>query len=174
MIFFSISKRFSRYPNQYLSMSFTQCKVMDNNSMVADQVVKSQDKMSPRRERKCHQGHQDVAGPSSEPLQSDVICGRSRSWCRVLLYQQTNSLTEQNIFPLVATGRSHHFMSFHLWGAVERYFYKKICWLSFQLFLVYFKELFFKVMKTFPVVYQRADSFMGWKAKIGSEDKETS
>ena len=81
--------------------------------------------MSPRRERKCHQGHQDVAGPSSEPLQSDVICGRSRSWCRVLLYQQTNSLTEQNIFPLVATGRSHHFMSFHLWGAVERYFYKK-------------------------------------------------
>ena len=36
MIFFSISKRFSRYPNQYLSMSFTQCKVMDNNSMVAD------------------------------------------------------------------------------------------------------------------------------------------
>ena len=29
-------------------------------------------------------------------------------------------------------------------------------------------------MKTFPVVYQTADSFMGWKAKIGSEDKETS
>ena len=81
--------------------------------------------MSPRREKKCHQGHQDVAGPSSEPLQSDVICGRSRSWCRVLLYQQTNSLTEQNIFPLVATGRSHHFMPFHPWGAVERFFYKK-------------------------------------------------
>ena len=38
---------------------------------------------------------------------------------------------------------------------------------------LYFQELF-KVMKTFPVVYQTADSFMGWKAKIGSEDKETS
>ena len=39
--------------------------------------------------------------------------------------------------------------------------------------LLYLKE-FFKVMKAFPVVYQTADSFMGWKAKIGSEDKETS
>ena len=135
--------------------------------------ARSQEKMSPRRERKCHQGHQDVAGPSSEPLQSDVICGRSRSWCRVLLYQQTNSLTEQNIFPLVATGRSHHFMSFHLQGAVERYLYEKKyvgCHFSFFLYL----KNFFKVMKTFPVVYQTADSFMGWKAKIGSEDKETS
>ena len=35
-LFFDLSKRFSRYPNQYLSMSFTQCKVRDNNSMVAD------------------------------------------------------------------------------------------------------------------------------------------
>ena len=40
-------------------------------------------------------------------------------------------------------------------------------------FFLYLKN-FFKVMKTFPVVYQTADSFMGWKAKIGSEDKETS
>ena len=130
--------------------------------------------MSPRRERKCHQGHQDVAGPSSEPLQSDVICGRSRSWCRVLLYQQTNSLTEQNIFPLVATGRSHHFMSFHLGGRLKDNFTRTNMLGVILAFFVYFKELFYKVMKTSPVFYQRADSFMSWKAKIGSEDKETS
>ena len=47
-------------------------------------------------------------------------------------------------------------------------------WTNFWACFCTFKNFFFKVMKTFSVVYQTADSFMGWKAKIGSEDKETS